>query len=45
MIVRTRRPINNGIVLDEDSEGYYYLKIPIAPDMPFEIPDVEIISP
>lgn len=47
MIVRTKNPnIVAGMVIDTDNQGYAYLKIPILPDMPFDIPnDMEIISP
>ena len=47
MIVRVKEPTENGVVLDRDSEGFYYVKVEPSPDMPFSIPDgdFEIISP
>ena len=47
MIIRTRnKNIATGMVIDTDSEGYIYIKIPISPDMATGIPDdMEIISP
>ena len=47
MIVRTKnKDILAGTVIDTDSEGYIYMKIPISPDIPMSIPEeMEIISP